>query len=155
MTTNQKKLIQAGLMTLAVMVVHPVLAQELPSAAVPNAPTDNLLLVMFRQVASNPASMLHGLILCIVAWLIDETSWINSRYIPHITILIGGATFWLYAGSATVAKCYPYPSVVLFSDGMISGLLAYGAHRQVIARILTYTRQQSGEPQNKTKDATT
>ncbi len=138
-------------MMLAVMCTHKALAGELPAVAVPEVATDNIFVVMYRQVLSNPASLLHGLILCIIAWLIDETTWINSRYIPHITIGVGGCTYWLYAGSATVAHCYPYPSIVLFSNGMISGLLAYGGHRQMVARILRFSRERSGDPQNKLK----
>ena len=142
MNTNYKKLFQASLMMLIVMCAHRALAET--AVTVPEIPTDNILLVMYRQVISNPASLLHGLILCIIAWLIDETTWIHSRYIPHITILLGGCTYWLYAGSATVAHCYPYPCVVLFSDGMISGLVAYAGHRQIIARLFALARERSG-----------
>jgi len=153
MNNNSKKLFQAGLMMAVVMCAHQALAQSMPAVAVPDVPTDNIFLVMYRQVLSNPASLLHVLFLCIIAWLIDETRWINSRYIPHITILFGGCTYWLYSGSATVAHCYPYPAVVLFSDGMISGLIAYAGHRQIIARLLTFSRERSGDPQNNTKDS--
>lgn len=148
MTNNQKKLLQATVMMAIVMTAHSALAQNgmMASAVVIDAPTDNIFMVMYKQVVSNPASLLHVLILCIIAWLIDETSWINSRYIPHITIVLGGCTYWLYAGSATVAQCYPFPSVVLFSNGMISGLIAYASHRQIIARILKFTREQSTNP---------
>lgn len=131
-------------MMTAVMFAHRVMAQDVPAHSVPMTETDNIFLVMWRQVISNPASMLHCLIMCIVAWLIDETSWINSRYIPHVTIIFGASTYWLYAGSATVAKCYPIPWVVLASNGMISGLIAYGGHRQVIARILRFARERAG-----------
>lgn len=153
MNNNQKKLFQAGLMIFTVMCAHKVLAQPiLSSAVVIDAPTDNILMVMYKQVVSNPASLLHVLILCIIAWLIDETTWINSRYIPHITILIGGCTYCLYAGSATVAQCYPFPAVVLFSNGMISGLIAYAGHRQIIARILSLARQRAGADDDIKKD---
>lgn len=134
-------------MLMVVMCAHRMLAQEIPVVNMPNVPTDNIFLVMFRQVVSNPASMLHCVILCIVAWLIDSTTWINSRYIPHVTIIIGACTYWLYAGSATVAHCYPYPSVVLASNGIISGLFAYGGHRQLIARLICFSRQRSGNMQ--------
>lgn len=135
-------------MILIVMSAHKVLAQDATLVPVPvGAETDNIFLVMWRQVISNPNSLLHGLIMCIVAWLIDETTWINSRYIPHITITLGAFTYWLYAGAATVAHCYPYPWVVLGSNGMISGLIAYGGHRQIIARILCFARQRAGSNQ--------
>ncbi len=135
-------------MMLVVMCAHRVLAQEIPTAPLAiSEPTDNIFVVMYKQVLSNPASLLHVLIMCIIAWLIDETSWINSRYIPHITILFGGSTYWLYAGSATVAHCYPYPAVVLFSDGMISGLFAFAGHRQIIARLISFARERTGNTQ--------
>lgn len=116
-----------------------------------DAPTDNIAMVMYKQVVSNPASILHGLIMCIIAFLIDETTWVNSRYIPHITIIFGGCTYWLYAGSATVAQCYPYPWVVLASNGMISGLFAFGAHKQVVARFVKLSRQRNGNTEFLTK----
>lgn len=140
-------------MMLVVMCVHSALAQHaiMADVVVVDTPSDNIFMVMYKQVVSNPASLLHILIMCIIAWLIDETTWINSRYIPHITILFGASTYWLYAGSATVAQCYPFPSVVLASNGMISGLFAYAGHRQIIARIISFTRQRSGNTEFLTK----
>lgn len=139
---------------MAVMATHRAIAHGsmMADAVVIDAPTDNVLMVMYKQVLSNPASLLHGLILCIIAWLIDETTWINSRYIPHVTIFIGACTYWLYAGSATVAHCYPFPWVVLASNGAISGLVAYGCHKQVIARILSIARQRAGGDDGIKKD---
>lgn len=139
---------QAAIMIFAVTAAHRAIAQGLlvANAVVIDAPTDNILMVMYKQVVSNPASLLHGAILCIVAWLIDKTTWIKSLYIPHLTILIGAGTYWLYAGSATVAQCYPYPWVVLASNGIISGFFAYIGHRQIIARFIEFSRQRSGKP---------
>jgi hypothetical protein len=152
MNNNTKKLFQAGLMMLIVMCSYRSMSQSMMSAVVVvDTPSDNIFMVMYKQVVSIPASLLHILIMCIVAWLIDETTWINSRYIPHITILFGASTYWLYAGSATVAQCYPFPGVVLASNGMISGLFAYAGHRQIIARIICFTRQRTGNTESLTK----
>jgi hypothetical protein len=150
MSKNQKKLFQAAVMFGVVMLTKTALAQgtnQPPEIQQLNGVTDNIIWVMWKQVLSNPSSALHCVVMCIIAWLIDETTWLDSKYIPHVTCLLGAATFWMYAGAATVAKCYPFPQVVLASNGLISGLLAYGGHRQIVARALNFFRERKTQNQ--------
>src|SRR6187455_2686997 len=100
---DQAKIIFGG--TLGTMfLVLSVLGQSTNAIPITHLPGDgeqnNILYAMFGQVLNNPASMLVVGVLCIVAWLVDDLPFVNSRYVAHATVIAGGAIYWMFATPA-------------------------------------------------------
>ena len=123
-----------------------VLAQTnaLPVTPLPGPTDPNIMTAMFYQVLNNPASLLVIGFLCIVAWLVDDLPFVNSRYVAHATVMAGGAIYWMFATPDSVPHTFPYPIVVLVVNGTICGFVAFVIHRQAVARFINFVRVRSG-----------
>lgn len=99
------------------------------------------------QVLNNPASITAIVFLGIVAFMLDDTPIINSRYVTHITIILGGISYWLFAGADSVPHYFPHPVAVLVVNGMAAGILAGLGHRWVIAFLVNCMRNKFGMDQ--------
>lgn len=105
----------------------------------------NIASAAYHQVLNNPASLMVIAFLCVLAWLIDDLPVINSRYVSHLTVIIGASIYWLFAGPESVPKTYPYPFVVLMANGTLCGFVAAVGHRQIIARLISMVRAKMGD----------
>lgn len=103
----------------------------------------NIVWAMYGQVVNNPASLMVIWVLCVLAWLFDDCPWINSKYVAHLTVVIGGSIYWMFAGPSTVPKTFPYSMPVLVSNGIICGFIAFVIHKQVVHRIIQFVRARS------------
>ena len=124
-----------------------VLAQEATNAATQVAPVSfqgKIFAPFIDQVLNNPASMTVIAFLCIVAFVLDDTPIINSRYVTHITIVLGMSIYWLFAGTESVPHYYPHPFAVLVVNGSVAGIIAALGHRWVIALAVNYLRNKFG-----------
>jgi hypothetical protein len=101
----------------------------------------------YDQVLNNPASLTAIVFLCIVAFVLDDTPIVNSRYVSHITITMGACTYWLFAGADSVPHYYPHPTAVLVVNGMVAGIVAGIGHRYVIALLVNWMRNKFGMDQ--------
>jgi hypothetical protein len=106
--------------------------------------TANIVSASFYQVINNPASLTVICFLCVVAWLLDDLPFINSRYVAHISVIIGASIYWAFAGLDSVPKSYPVPHAVLVVNGTICGFAAFIIHRQAIARLISFVRARNG-----------
>lgn len=136
--TNKRTLLGSAVAMAVTLCAWRALAQAEPHEVVNMTNTDSILYVMVKQFLANPASAMHIVVLSIVAFLVENTPWIKSVYIPHFTIIGGACTYWLFAGTASVAKCYPYPAAVLAANGLVCGVVAFGAHNQIVHRIMNW-----------------
>jgi len=117
----------------------------IPNAAAPLSGSDsNLFAAMYASIIHNPASLMVIGVLCVFAWLADDLPFINSRYVAHYTVIMGASIYWLFAFPSSVPVNFPHPAAVFASNGIICGLIAFGVHKQAIARILNYFRVKSG-----------
>jgi len=142
---DQAKIIFGGLLGLMFFVIS-VLGQStaaLPVTPLPGSSDPNVITAMFYQVLNNPASLSVIGFLCIIAWLVDDLPFVNSRYVAHLTVIAGGAIYWMFATPASVPSSYPYPMAVLVVNGTICGFFAFIAHRQVVARCINFVRLRS------------
>jgi hypothetical protein len=105
----------------------------------------NILSAAYHQVLNNPASLMVIAFLCVLAWLCDDLPFINSRYVAHLTVILGAAIYWLFAGPESVPKTFPYPFVVLVVNGTLCGFVAFTVHRQMVARIISFVRARTGD----------
>lgn len=124
-----------------------VLAQDGTNAATQVAPLSfqgKIFAPFWDQVVNNPASMASFVFLCIVAYLMDDTPIINSRFVSHITTFLGCTTYWIFAGVESVPHYFPHPLAVLGLNGMITGLAAGLFHRNAIAIAVNFFRSRTG-----------
>ena len=101
----------------------------------------------YDQVLNNPASLTAIVFLCIVAFVLDDTPVVNSRYVTHITITLGAATYWLFAGSDSVPHYFPHPAAILVVNGMVAGIVAGLGHRYAVALLVNWLRNKFGMDQ--------
>lgn len=106
-----------------------------------------VLAPFYEQVLNNPASLTAIVFLCIVAFVLDDTPIINSRYVTHIVITLGGCSYWLFAGTDSVPHYFPHPAAVLMVNGMAAGIIAGLGHRYFIAFLVNYMRNKFGMDQ--------
>jgi len=111
-------------------------AQTELAAKLPAEP--NILYAMLGQVLNNPSSLLVVAFLCIFCWLLDDLPFVNSKYVPHCSVIIGAAIYWLFTSSETVPKSFPHPQAVFVVNGTICGFVAFVIHRQAVARFINY-----------------
>lgn len=100
----------------------------------------------FKQVLNSPASLLVIPGLSIVAWLIEIAPFINSKFIPHVCVGLGGAFYWMFTSAASVPKSFPHPSAVLVMNGIICGFLAFVVHKQLICRFFLKPNNTGSNP---------
>lgn len=135
---NKNKLRIATSLSFVFFCISKAYAQNAPLAS-PDVQA-NILSAMWLQVVNNPASLTVIGFLCVWAWLFDDLPFISSRYVPHITVILGESIYWLFAGPASVPKSYPYPIAVFVSNGTLCGFFAFLVHRQIVARIIAMVR---------------
>lgn len=111
--------------------------------------TGSVLTAFWMQAIYNPASFTAIGLLGVVAWLCDDLPWINSRYVKHITVIVGMCIYWAFADPATVSKIYPHPLAIYLSYGAVCGAIAYLGHWQIISRVRDFfaTKQQQASTQ--------
>lgn len=137
-TTINRKLIAGAVGTLFFFTLSRVLAQA-PAPPPPlGAPEINVFAASFQQIWNNPASLTVFGTLCILAWLWDDMPFCESRYVTHFTTVCGMCIYWLFAGISSVPKSYPYPFIVLISNGMYCGFVAGLAHKKLIKRMVQH-----------------
>ncbi len=151
-STTPKILLGSGLSGLFLFVAT-AFAQTNDSPVASSMPDGqaNIVSASFHQVLNNPASLTVIGFLCVFAWLCDDLPFINSRYVSHFTVMLGGGTYWLFAGPGSVPKNFPYPTAVLVVNGIMCGFAAFIVHRQAIARMISFVRERSGNTQFITK----
>lgn len=106
------------------------------AAKLPDEP--NILYAMLGQVLNNPSSLLVVAFLCILCWLLDDLPFMNSKYVPHCSVIIGAAIYWMFTSDETVPKSFPHPLAVFVVNGTICGFVAFVVHRWAIARFINY-----------------
>lgn len=115
---------------------------DVPAAA-PDAGA-NVIWAMYNQVARDPACAIVIVFLCVVAWLMDDTPIINSRYVAHLTVIAGASIYWLFTVPGSVPKNFPHPWAVFVVNGTICGFIAFVIHRQAVARVMEFVRARVG-----------
>ncbi len=141
MSTTKKLWVLTTSMLIAFMAIAQTTAKEAPPIS-----DGNVVLAMYQQILHNPASMLVIALLCVVAWLADDLPFISSRYVVHITVIVGGSIFWAYASPKSVPPDFPHPMAVFVANGIICGFVAWVIHRQAIGRFISFVRTRSGNP---------
>lgn len=105
----------------------------------------NVVSAAYHQLLNNPASVSVIPVLCVIAWLCDDVPFIDSKYVYHITVVFGSGIYWLYALPSSVPKSFPYPYVVLASNGILCGFIAAAIHKQAIARLIAIAKGRSAQ----------
>ncbi len=139
-----------GAAYIALMQTARVMGQTNDAALAPAAGPDvqaGIINAMFHQVATNPSSGLVIAALCVFAWLADDLPFIPSRYVAHLTVILGAFTFRFFCLESSVPVYFPHPQAVFCVNGIIAGFLAFIVHKQVIARTINFFRVQSGTVQ--------
>lgn len=103
----------------------------------------NIIWAMYNQVARDPACAMVIVWLCVMAWLADDTPIIPSRYVAHVTVVLGMATYWLFTAPSSVPKNFPHPWAVFMVNGTVCGFIAFLIHRQAVARAINFFRGQN------------
>jgi hypothetical protein len=146
MKSHQEKLLAGGLGMLFCLLASNVMAQTNANpalvAALPETP--NVLYGMYGQVLNNPASVMVIPFLMVLAWLVDDLPFINSRYVVHITVITGASIYWAFTSVDTVPKSFPHPLMVFVVNGTICGFVAFVGHRQAIARLINMVQAHTG-----------
>jgi hypothetical protein len=135
---NKNKLRIALSLSFVFFCISKAYAQSAPAA--PVDVSENILAAMWMQVVNNPASLTVIGFLCVWAWLFDDLPFVSSRYVPHMTVILGEAIYWLFAGPSSVPKSFPYPMAVFISNGTLCGFFAFLVHRQIVSRIIAMVR---------------
>lgn len=139
------KLSLGSLIGVASLTASKVFAQADSQPLLPSViPDTNIASASIHQLLNNPASLTVIPFLCVIAWLCDDLPFIKSRYVSHITVIVGGSIYWLFAGPTSVPKSFPYPEAVLVVNGVMCGFFAFLVHRQAIARIINAVRAKTG-----------
>lgn len=86
--------------------------------------------------------------LSVIAYLLEVWPRFDSRWIPVVCIILGAASYPLFANVKSVPAEFPYPFAVLIVNGLVSGLIAFIVHKTLVARLIQ--RFQSA-PQNQTE----
>lgn len=105
----------------------------------------NVIYGMLMQILKNPSSLYVIILLCIVAWIIDDTPIIPSRYAKHICVVLGGCFYWMYATPSSVPNGFPHPYAVYIGNGTLCGFVAVIVHRQAVARVINLFRGNAPE----------
>jgi hypothetical protein len=95
---------------------------------------------MYDSSIHNPASLMVIGVLCVFAWLCDSLPFVDSKFVPHYTVIIGASIYWLFAVPSSVATNFPHPSAVFICNGIFCGFVAAVAHRQIVARLIAYVQ---------------
>lgn len=137
-----------------------IIAQEvLPAPVLPPAEVEsNVFSAAYRTILNNPSSLFCVLVLCALAWLLDDLPFINSKYVTHYTSVIGASIYWLFCFPSNVPKSFPHPVFVLCCIGFMCGFVAGIIHKQAVARVIEIVRGKISasptEPETKTKETT-
>lgn len=113
--------------------------------------TGNFFVAFWMQAVYNPSSFAAIGLLGVVAWLCDDLPFIDSKYVKHITVIVGMATYWLFTDPETVAKISKHPISIYLSYGAVCGALAYLGHAQVISRLMDFFVNRKQQAQTQTQ----
>lgn len=91
---------------------------------------------LFQQVVNSPASLLVILGLSVIAYLLEVWPRFNSKFIPHICVLLGASSYWMFSSKASVPAGFPHPAAVLVVNGIICGFLSFLVHVSLIAGLI-------------------
>lgn len=102
----------------------------------------NSISALFKQISNEPACLLVivGINVIIFAW--ETIPLLPSRFIILVSIVLGAASYPLFAAKSSVPYDVPYPMAVLVVNGLFSGLLAFAIH----AGFITVLRKFTGWP---------
>lgn len=128
-----------------------LIAEAVTPATAPTPATDgNIYSAMYDTCLHNSASFMVIGLLCVVAWICDTLDFIQQKYVPVYTVLIGASIYWMFAFESSVPANFPHPSAVFICNGVFCGFIAAIFHRQIIARLITKIQTMFGiEPQPK------
>ncbi len=147
MKQNRLKILTASGIYLFLMTSARVLGATNDVAITPLPATDiqaGIITAMFHQVATNPSSGLVIAALCVFAWLTDDLPFIPSRYVAHLTVIVGAFTFRFFCLESSVPVYFPHPQAVFCVNGIIAGFIAFTVHKQIVARTINFFRVQGG-----------
>lgn len=97
--------------------------------------TGDVIAGIWKQSVSNPSSFFVIGPLMVLSWLCDDFTFINSKFVKHITVITGMSIYWAFANPETVSKIYPHPLAIYISNGCICGAVAYIGHWQITNRL--------------------
>lgn len=100
----------------------------------------NVATAMFDTILNNPASLFCIIYLGVIAWLLDDFPFVNSKFVVHITAILGASTYWLFCFPSDVPKNYPHPVAVLVGIGFICGFVAGIIHKRMVAYAIDWFR---------------
>jgi len=133
---NQSDKLTIGFALMSVFLcISKAYAETTIATVPPPEQTGSVFTAFWMQAIYNPASFLSIGFLGVVAWLCDDLPFINSKYVKHITVICGMATYWLFSDPDTVSKIYKHPLAIYVSYGAVCGAIAYLGHSQLINRI--------------------
>jgi len=146
MNYQRLKLFFGSISIFLLMAAAQVLGQtnDLPKIIPDIDSTGGIVNAMLRQVMNNPSSVLVIAALCVFAWLVDDLPFVNSRYVAHLTVVVGAFSFRFFCLENSVPKCFPHPQAVFVVNGIIAGFIAFVIHKQVVSRTINFFRAQSG-----------
>lgn len=133
---NQMKTKLAFIAVMATSAASMVAEAVSPVPAVPDIAPPNLLTAMYESSFHNPASFMVIGVLCVVAWICDTLDFIQQKYVPVYTVIIGASIYWLFAFPASVPVNFPHPSAIFICNGIFCGFIAAIFHRQIVARLI-------------------
>jgi hypothetical protein len=121
-----------------------------PMIGVTSEATGNVLVALWFQIINNPSSLSDILFLMVMAWLCDDLPWPPSKYVKHVTVMLGILTYWAFTNPETVSKIYPHPLAIYLCNGSICGATAYLAHWQIVTRVRDFLSNKKEQQQNQT-----
>lgn len=139
MNQNQKTIFTFAAFTVGL--IASLFAQT--KLAVPPLPPEgqaDIFTAMYNTILHNPSSLFVLIVLCALAWLMDDLPFIPSKYVTHFSTLLGGGIYWMFCHPENVPKSFPYPGPVLACIGLICGFVAGVLHRQIIGRAIEWAK---------------
>jgi hypothetical protein len=106
----------------------------------------SILQAMIDQICKQPAMLMLVVFLSVIAYVLEIWPRFDSRWIPIVCILGGGGLYWLFASSDSVPKFYPYPIVILITNGLIAGLFSSAAHSTIVSWLMKKAGQKDTPP---------
>jgi len=96
----------------------------------------SIFTALFQQVINSPASLLVIVGLSVIAYLLEVWPRFNSKFIPHICVLAGACSYWLFSSRSSVPPGFPHPAAVLVVNGIICGFISFLVHVSLIANLI-------------------
>lgn len=93
----------------------------------------NLISAMVSQITASPAFLYVLVFVNMVIFAWETIPQLPSRFIPLVSITLGGVLFPMFISPGTVSPDFPRPMLVLVTNGLLAGLLSFAAHSGVTA----------------------